>query len=303
MRDAEEELALAEQVLTARDFASSRAQSRLTLPKKKRMAISKASREVTSESGPPWHLWTKVRGAPGDLGEGLLDQAVAAVVVRARTRQRARRARLARTRPPLRRCGSWCRRPSAAAPAESGRRNFEYETGFVASFWKSGLKCFSLVRLRRLPIQSLISWKRDALVRRAEGHNLVDVLHRLAFRVASLYWPAPGSEDTELGVLWSRRCVMERRQFTREFKLEAVRLIKDRGVSYAKAAEDLGIHPTQLRSWVKQLANDPQHAFPGHGQMKPEQLEIAQLKREVAKLKAERDILKKAAAYFAKEST
>src|ERR1700686_3760503 len=96
---------------------------------------------------------------------------------------------------------------------------------------------------------------------------------------------------------------MERRQFTREFKLEAVRLIKDRGVSYAKAAEDLGIHPTQLRSWVKQLADDPQQAFPGHGQMKPEQLEIAQLKREVAKLKAERDILKKAEAYFAKEST
>jgi transposase len=54
---------------------------------------------------------------------------------------------------------------------------------------------------------------------------------------------------------------------------------------------------------VKQLADDPQHAFPGHGQMKPEQSEIAQLKREVARLKAERDILKKAAAYFAKEST
>src|SRR5271170_7129300 len=114
---------------------------------------------------------------------------------------------------------------------------------------------------------------------------------------------APGSEDTKLGVLWSRRCVMERRQFTREFKLEAVRLIKQRGVSYAQASKDLGIHPTQLRSWVKQLADDPQHAFPGHGQMKPEQLEIAQLKREVTKLKAERDILKKAAAYFAKEST
>jgi transposase len=54
---------------------------------------------------------------------------------------------------------------------------------------------------------------------------------------------------------------------------------------------------------VKQLTDDPQHAFPGHGQMKPEQLEIAQLKREVLRLKAERDILKKAAAYFAKEST
>ena len=85
---------------------------------------------------------------------------------------------------------------------------------------------------------------------------------------------------------------MERRQFTREFKLEAVRLIKERGVSYAQASADLGVHPTQLRNWVKQLADDPRHAFPGHGQMKPEQLEIAQLKREVLRLKAERDILK-----------
>ena len=57
------------------------------------------------------------------------------------------------------------------------------------------------------------------------------------------------------------------------------------------------------RVWRDMLADDPQHAFPGQGQMKPEQLEIAQLKREVTKLKAERDILKKAAAYFAKEST
>ena len=96
---------------------------------------------------------------------------------------------------------------------------------------------------------------------------------------------------------------MERRKFTREFKLEAVRLIRDRGVSYAQASEDLGVHPTQLRNWVKQFAEDPQRAFPGHGQLKPEQAEIARLKREVTKLKAKRDILKKAAAYFAKEST
>ena len=85
---------------------------------------------------------------------------------------------------------------------------------------------------------------------------------------------------------------MERRRFTREFKLEAVHLIRDRGVSYARASEDLKVHPTQLRSWVKALVDDPQHAFPGQGQMKPEQLEIAQLKREVLRLKAERDILK-----------
>jgi len=96
---------------------------------------------------------------------------------------------------------------------------------------------------------------------------------------------------------------MERRKFTREFKLEAVRLIKDRGVSYAQASQDLNVHTSQLRNWVKTFADDPRHAFPGHGQMKPEQLEIGRLKREVAKLKAERDILKKAAAYFAKEST
>jgi transposase len=85
---------------------------------------------------------------------------------------------------------------------------------------------------------------------------------------------------------------MERRKFTREFKLEAVRLIKDRGVSYVQASQDLNVHPSQLRDWVKKLSEDPQHAFPGHGQMKPEQLAV-RLKREVAKLKAERDILKR----------
>ena len=95
---------------------------------------------------------------------------------------------------------------------------------------------------------------------------------------------------------------MERRKFLREFKLEAVRLIKDRGVSYVRASEDLGVHMSQLRDWVKKFSDAPQQAFPGNGQMKPEQLEIARLRREVTKLKAERDILKKAAAYFAKES-
>ncbi len=85
---------------------------------------------------------------------------------------------------------------------------------------------------------------------------------------------------------------MERRKFTREFKLEAVRLIKDRGVSYVQASQDLGVHVSQLRDWVKKFSDDPQYAFPGHGQMKPEQAEIARLRREVTKLKAERDILK-----------
>ena len=96
---------------------------------------------------------------------------------------------------------------------------------------------------------------------------------------------------------------MERRKFTREFKLEAVRLIRDRGCRSPRRLKTWVCMSCQLRNWVKKFADDPQHAFPGHGQMKPEQLEIARLKREVIKLKAERDILKKAAAYFAKEST
>jgi transposase len=93
---------------------------------------------------------------------------------------------------------------------------------------------------------------------------------------------------------------MQRRRFGREFKIEAVRLIKDRGVSVAQASRDLEVHANVLRKWVKELAAG--QAFPGQGQMKPEQLEIERLRREVAKLKAERDILKKAAAYFAREA-
>lgn len=77
---------------------------------------------------------------------------------------------------------------------------------------------------------------------------------------------------------------MERRRLTWEFKLEAVRLIKDRGVSYVQASQDLKAHATQLRNWVKAFADDPQGGFPGLGQMKPEQLEIVQLQREIAKL-------------------
>jgi transposase len=96
---------------------------------------------------------------------------------------------------------------------------------------------------------------------------------------------------------------MQRRKFNREFKIEAVRLVRDRGVSVAQAARDLDVHVNVLRKWVKDFGADPAQAFPGHGQVKPEQLEIERLRREVHKLRAERDILKKAAAYFAREST
>ena len=96
---------------------------------------------------------------------------------------------------------------------------------------------------------------------------------------------------------------MQRRKFSREFKVEAVKLVRDRGVSAAQAARDLDVHENVLRKWMKELVAAPTDAFPGHGQMKPEEIEIERLRREVTKLKAERDILKKAAAFFAREAT
>ena len=93
-----------------------------------------------------------------------------------------------------------------------------------------------------------------------------------------------------------------RRQFSREFKLEAVKLVTQRGVSVAQTARDLDVHENVLRKWVREASADPQHAFTGQGVMKPEQAEIERLRKEVAKLKMERDILKKAAAYFARDS-
>jgi len=95
---------------------------------------------------------------------------------------------------------------------------------------------------------------------------------------------------------------MVRRRFSREFKLEAVRLVRQRGVSVAQAARDLDVHENQLRNWIEAFTSDPAHASPGQGQMKPEQLEIERLRPEVAKLEAERDLRKEATAFFARES-
>ena len=93
-----------------------------------------------------------------------------------------------------------------------------------------------------------------------------------------------------------------RRQFSREFKLEAVKLVKERGVAVTQACRDLDVHESRLRAWIREFAQDPQQAFPGPGVMRREAAELDRLRKEVAKLKMERDILKKAAAYFAKDS-
>ena len=94
---------------------------------------------------------------------------------------------------------------------------------------------------------------------------------------------------------------MTRRMFSREFKQEAVELVTKRGVSAAQASRDPGVHATVLRRWVRAAEADGPAAFPGNGRLTAEQEELRSLRREVSKLKAERDILKKAAAYFAKD--
>lgn len=86
---------------------------------------------------------------------------------------------------------------------------------------------------------------------------------------------------------------MQRGKFSREFKLVAVRFVRERAVAIAQAARDLVVHENLLRKGVKEFAADPGHASEGHGHMKLEQLELDRVRREVARLKAERDILEK----------
>ena len=95
---------------------------------------------------------------------------------------------------------------------------------------------------------------------------------------------------------------MGRRSFTAEYKHEAVRLVVESGLSVSRAALQLGLHANVLRKWVREFKGDPAQAFPGHGRQRPEQAEIERLKKELIRVKAERDILKKATAFFAKES-
>ena len=96
---------------------------------------------------------------------------------------------------------------------------------------------------------------------------------------------------------------MQTPKFSREFKLEAVKLVTERGVSVAQACRDLELAESVLRRWMRELTAAPAAAFPGNGQIGADLAEIAALKKEVERLRAERDILKKAAAFFAREAT
>ncbi len=92
----------------------------------------------------------------------------------------------------------------------------------------------------------------------------------------------------------------ERRQFTKEFKEGAVRLVTEQGRTISDAAQSLGISPWTLSRWLKAARTEGADAFRGQGQRTPQEQELYELRRQVKQLEEERAILKKAAAYFAR---
>ena len=94
----------------------------------------------------------------------------------------------------------------------------------------------------------------------------------------------------------------KRRNYTREFKLEAVHLWQTSSKSATQIESDLGIGKGGLYRWKRELAKEGENAFPGHGRLAPDQERIHQLERENEILRQERDILKKAVAIFSHPS-
>ncbi len=94
-----------------------------------------------------------------------------------------------------------------------------------------------------------------------------------------------------------------RKKYTREFKEDAVRLVTEHGYKQTEAARNLGIDRGMLGRWIKELHSEDWEAFRGNGKLASEQEELRRLRAENKRLKLEREILKKAAAFFAKESS
>ena len=99
----------------------------------------------------------------------------------------------------------------------------------------------------------------------------------------------------------------KRRRFTAEFKIEAVRLVKEEGLSESRIAEDLGVRVDTLQKWINAAEGraglKARDIFPGNGRLPEMEEELRRLRRENEILRQEREILKKATAFFAKEST
>jgi transposase len=94
----------------------------------------------------------------------------------------------------------------------------------------------------------------------------------------------------------------ERKTYDRQFKVDAVNLVVQGGRRVQEVARDLGIDPNRLYHWKRGLEEDGSVAFPGKGKLTPEAEEIRRLRRELEQAQQERDILKKALAYFSKNA-
>ncbi len=95
----------------------------------------------------------------------------------------------------------------------------------------------------------------------------------------------------------------ERKQYTKEYKLDAVSLVLDQGYSRVEAARSLAINTQMLGRWIQEFRSDgDSQAFRGNGKLTPDQDEIRKLKAQVKRLEMEKEILKKATVFFARET-
>jgi transposase len=94
----------------------------------------------------------------------------------------------------------------------------------------------------------------------------------------------------------------KRRKYPREYKIEAVRRVIEGRETAVEVARALGIQPNMLYGWVRQLKSEADEAFRGNGKVTAQDEELRRLRRQLADVTEERDILKKATAFFAKQS-
>jgi transposase len=94
---------------------------------------------------------------------------------------------------------------------------------------------------------------------------------------------------------------MKIKKYSKEFKIDAISLVSEQGYSQTEAAKSLGIDQRLISRWIKEQTKEEEQAFRGNGKLTEEQLEIRRLREEVKRLTMEKEILKKATAFFAKE--
>ena len=94
----------------------------------------------------------------------------------------------------------------------------------------------------------------------------------------------------------------KRKHYSKQFKTDAVKLVTEQDFNVSEAARNLGIHHSSLRRWKRELESDGNQAFPGKGNLSAEKQELDRLRKENKRLRMEREILKKATAFYAKES-